>query len=106
MLPPILIRWVKPLPQHPGRLQVCFEDGTAPVLDLSHILAQAGVFEPLRGAMQEDRERFSAVEVGARGRTLEWRVGEDIIGLCADALWLMAHPEEQIDSFLKPADRR
>jgi hypothetical protein len=38
--------------------------------------------------------------VGPRGRTLEWRVGEDVIDLCADALRLMAHPEERMDSFL------
>jgi hypothetical protein len=100
------IKWVKPLPQHPGRLQVCFGDDTAAVIDLSPILAQGGVFEPLSGPLQERRERFAAVEVGPRGRTLEWRVGEDIIDLCADALWLMAHPEERIGSFLEPADRR
>jgi hypothetical protein len=46
------------------------------------------VFEPLR-----DPKRFAAVEVGPRGRTLVWHVGEDVVDLCADALWLMAHPD-------------
>jgi hypothetical protein len=94
-----MIKWVKALP-HPGRLQVCFEDGSTPTIDLSPILAQGGVFEPLSGSLQEHRERFAAVEVGPRGRTLVWRVGDDIVDLCADALWLMAHPEERIDNFL------
>jgi Protein of unknown function (DUF2442) len=94
------IKWVKPLPQLGGRLQVCFEDGSAPVIDLSPILARGGMFEPLSGPLVEHRERFAAVEVGPRGRTLVWRVGEDVVDLCADALWLMAHPEERIDSFL------
>jgi hypothetical protein len=93
------IKWVRPVSQ-PGRLQVCFEDGSAPVLDLSLILAQGGVFEPLSGPLSENRARFAAVEVGSRGRTIFWRVGEDIVDLCADALWLMAHPEERIDTFL------
>jgi hypothetical protein len=94
------IKWVKPLLPQPGRLQVCFEDDSAPVIDLSPILTQGGVFEPLSGPLQEHRERFAAVEVGPRGRTLVWRVGDDIVDLCADALWLIAHPEERIDNFL------
>jgi hypothetical protein len=94
------IKWVKAVPQHPDRLQVCFEDDTAAVIDFSPILAQGGVFEPLRGPLREQWARFAAVQVGPRGRTLEWRVGEDVIDLCADALWLMAHPEERMDSFL------
>jgi hypothetical protein len=27
-----------------------------------------------------------------------WRVGDDIVDLDADTLWLMAHPEEHSDS--------
>jgi hypothetical protein len=33
------------------------------------------------------------VEVAPDGRTIFWRIGEEIVDLCADALWLMAHPE-------------
>ena len=58
-------------------------------VDLSAILAQGGVFEPLR-----DPARFASVEIGPGGRTLLWRIGEDVVDLCADALWLMAHPED------------
>ena len=63
------------------------DDGVA-LVDLSPILAQGGVFEPLR-----DLNRFQAVQVGPRGRTLVWRVGENVVDLCADAMWLMAHPD-------------
>jgi hypothetical protein len=73
---------VKPL--EVGRLQIFFDD------DLSPILAQGGVFEPLR-----DFTQFAAVEVGPRGRTLLWHVGDDVVDLCADALWLMVHPEDR-----------
>jgi hypothetical protein len=96
------IKWVKPTPL-PGRLQVCFEDNSAPIIDLSAILTQGGVFEPLSGTLKENQARFAAVEIGPRGRTLEWRIGENIVDLCADALWLMVHPEERIDSFLPRA---
>jgi hypothetical protein len=82
------ITYAKPLDA--GRLQIFFDDDWGPVIDLSPLLAQGGVFEPLR-----DFERFAAVEVGPRGRTLLWRVGDDDVDLCADALWLMAHPEDR-----------
>jgi hypothetical protein len=55
-------------------LQIFFDDGSAPEVDLSSVQAQGGVFEPLR-----DPSRFNAVEVGPRGRTLVWRVGEDVV---------------------------
>lgn len=71
-------------------LGIHFDDGFA-LVDLSPLLAQGGVFEPLR-----DPESFAAVEVGPRGRTLLWHVGEDVVDLCADALWLMAHPDRSV----------
>jgi hypothetical protein len=70
-------------------LGIHFDDGFA-VVDLSAMLAQGGVFTPLR-----DPARFAAVEVGPRGRSIFWQVGEDVVDLCADALWLMAHPAER-----------
>jgi hypothetical protein len=79
------IRFVKPLAS--GQVQVFFDDGSNPAIDLSPILAQGGVFEPLR-----DQQQFNMVEVGPHGRTILWRVDHDIVDLCADALWLMVHP--------------
>jgi hypothetical protein len=41
---------------------------------------------------------FAQAQVGPRGRTLIWRLGkneDDVVDLCADALWRMAHPEER-----------
>jgi hypothetical protein len=70
-----------------GRMWVQFDDDLDAVIDLSPFLAQGGVFEPLR-----DFQHFAAVEVGANGRSIIWRIGEDIFDLSADTLWLMAHP--------------
>jgi len=73
----------------PPYLFIAFDDDDVTV-DLSTMLAQDGVFEPLR-----DPKRFGTAEVDARGRTVFWRINEkDVVDLCADALWLMAHPEE------------
>jgi hypothetical protein len=84
------ITFVKPLAA--GRLNLGFDDGTIVLVDLSLMLAQGGVFEPLR-----DPVRFASVEVGPRGRTLVWHVdGEDVVDLCADALWLMTHPHADL----------
>ena len=85
------ITFAKPLSA--GRLQLFFDEGSAAV-DLSPILARGGVFAPLC-----DIARFATVEVGPRGRTILWRLPtaageEEIVDLCADALWLMAHPEQ------------
>jgi hypothetical protein len=66
-------------------LGIHFDDGFA-AIDLSAMLAQGGVFAPLR-----DPARFATVEVEPGGRAIFWRVGDDVVDLCADALWLMAH---------------
>jgi hypothetical protein len=66
-------------------LGIHFDDGFA-VVDLSPVFAKGGVFQPLR-----DPAQFAQVEVGARGRTVLWRVGTDVVDLCADALWRMGH---------------
>jgi hypothetical protein len=78
------ITFVKPINPRRGTLQLFFDDASGPVIDLSPLLKQGGVFEPLR-----DPKRFAAVEVGPGGRSLVWRIGEDVI-----ALWLMAHPDD------------
>jgi hypothetical protein len=91
------ITWVKPVTG--GRLNLTFNatPNKIDLVDLSAMLAQGGVFEPLR-----DPARFATVEIGPRGRTLLWRVGEDVVDLCADALWLMAVMPEQRQ---EPGDR-
>jgi hypothetical protein len=89
---------LKPFGNGDGRLYLRFDDDDRAefhdVVDLSAMLAQGGVFEPLR-----DPARFAAVEIEPGGRAIFWRIGEgedDVVDLCADALWLMAHPEERI----------
>jgi Protein of unknown function (DUF2442) len=81
----------KPLDPRSGTLQVFFDDGWWPVVDLSSLLKQGGVFEPLC-----DPQRLAEIEVGPQGRSLVWRVGEDVIELGADALWSMAHPSSDV----------
>jgi hypothetical protein len=71
------------------------------IVDLSSMLAQGGVFQPLR-----DPNIFQSVEIGSEGRTLIWKVGEgedDVVDLCADALWLMARP---VDTDPAPASKQ
>jgi hypothetical protein len=94
---------IKPIDPRRGTLQLFFDDGSVPVVDLSALLEQGGVFEPLR-----DPKRFEAAEIGPRGRTLIWRIGkgeDDVVDLCADALWLMAHPNERSGPQVSAADR-
>jgi hypothetical protein len=65
------------------------------------MLAQGGVFQRLR-----DPNIFQSVKIGSDGRTLIWKVGDgedDVVDLCADALWLMARP---VDTNPTPASNR
>jgi Protein of unknown function (DUF2442) len=84
-----------------GRLLLRFDDDDraepTDLVDLAAMLAQGGVFEPLR-----DPNLFMAVEIGPRGRSVVWHVGENVVDLCADSLWLMAHPNA--DPAQPPAD--
>ena len=75
----------KPTAPSEFRLALTFDDGNATV-DLAPLLAQGGEFEPLR-----DWQRFASVAVGQDGRTIFWEVGDDVVDLCADSLWLQAH---------------
>jgi hypothetical protein len=68
-----------------GRLVVQFTDGHQPVIDLSQFLAPGEALAPLRYP-----ERFEAVEVGADGHTVFWRLAEEVVELSADTLWLLA----------------
>jgi hypothetical protein len=56
------------------------------MVDLSPMLAQGGVFEPLR-----DPRTFELVTIGPHRRSLVWKVGVDKadIVLSADVLWSM-----------------
>jgi hypothetical protein len=99
---------LKPFGSEDWRLYLRFDDDDRPefhdVVDLSSMVAQGGVFEPLR-----DPKIFLSVEIGPRGRTLVWRVGkgeDDVVDLCADALWLMAHPDESSAPQVSVAARR
>jgi Protein of unknown function (DUF2442) len=81
-----------------SELYVHFDDGSVALIDLSPMLAQGGVFEPLR-----DSRLFFSVEVGPRGRSLIWKIGQgedDVVDLCADSLWLMAQPDKAPSSLV------
>jgi DNA-binding protein HU-beta len=73
-----------------SRVQLVFDDGEKQAIDLEHLLKLGGVFEPLR-----DPQLFKAVEIGPHGRTILWHVDDDVVDLCADSLWLDAHPEQR-----------
>jgi hypothetical protein len=62
-----------------GRLVVQFTDGHQPVIDLSQFLAPGEALAPLRYP-----ERFEALEIGADGHTVFWRLAEEIVELSAD----------------------
>ena len=85
------INFVEPLAG--GHLNLGFdrEDDRIEIveIDLSPLLAQGGSFAPLH-----DPRLFNTVEIGPHGRTIFWRVDDEIVDLCADALWLMVHPED------------
>lgn len=74
-----------------SRLQLVFDGSETRVVDLVLLLRDGGpVFAPLRNP-----KVFKMVELGPRGRTILWHVDDDVVDLCADALWLEAHPEER-----------
>jgi hypothetical protein len=93
------IKWAKPLDA--SRVQLFFDDDpNGPVIDLAPLLAQGGVFDAVR-------QHFAAAAVTPDGRSLYWRTGEgedDVVDLCADALWLMAHPEDRAAAMTAPHD--
>ena len=64
---------------------VTWANGEKTANSFRHLIGR-GVFSALT-----DPAFFAQVQVGERGRSLEWP-GE--IGFCADALWFEAHPEE------------
>jgi hypothetical protein len=68
------------------RLRLTYDNGGTAETDLSAAIATGPVFMPLA-----DPEKFAQVFIGERGRSLEW---PNDVGLCADALWFEAHPED------------
>src|SRR5438477_12945469 len=79
-----------------GRSPDSFTLSLHDALPISLILGQGGVFERLSGPLSENRARFAAVEVGPRGRTIFWRVGEDIVDLCARTRTRLNHTDMPI----------
>lgn len=82
------------------KMWIEFDDDPKAIVDLAETFAVGGVFDALR-----DRKRFATVEVADDGRSILWRTGpavEDIVDLCADALWLMAHPEDRAEAMAPP----
>jgi hypothetical protein len=82
------------------KLWIEFDDDPKAIIDLTETFAVGGVFEALR-----DRKRFATVRVADDGRSIFWRTGpgfDDIVDLCADALWLMAHPEDRAAALAPP----
>jgi hypothetical protein len=68
-------------------------------VDLTEIFAQGGVFKTVQNPAD--------IEVTPDGDTLFWRTGPgeaDIVDLCSDALWLLAHPEDRAAA-VSPAPR-
>ena len=70
------------------QLRVAFADGTAGVVDLSHLLGRGPIFEPLR-----DADYFARVRVDPEGGTIVWPNGADV---APETLYAAAqeHPAE------------
>ncbi|MCP9496575.1 MAG: DUF2442 domain-containing protein [Pyrinomonadaceae bacterium MAG19_C2-C3] len=67
------------------KLSVTFADGSETIHECAPIIEkEGGAFRALA-----DEQLFRTVEVGARGRFIQW-AGVNV-DLCADALWLEAH---------------
>jgi hypothetical protein len=62
----ISITEVEPLEGH--SIRVTFSDRSVKEIDLSELLAEGGVFAPIR----DDREVFERVSVNPETRTVEW----------------------------------
>ncbi len=84
----MLLRQIVEARTEPGyRVRLTYAGGATIVVDLTHFVRQGGVFAPLA-----DPAFFARVSVAPRGRAICWPGDVD---LCADALWLQAHPEAQ-----------
>ena len=82
----------EPLPGY--RLRLCYADGVAGIIDLSHLVGK-GVFQ-----LWNDPEAFARVSIGTGGE-LVW---SDEVDLCADALYLEVTgkpPDEAFPSLRK-----
>ncbi len=82
------------------KMWIEFDDDPKAIVDLAETFAVGGVFVALH-----DRSRFATVRVADDGRSILWQTGpavEDVVDLCADALWLMAHPEDSAEAMAPP----
>jgi hypothetical protein len=64
---------------------ITWANGETTVNSFSRLIGK-GVFAAL-----QDSVFFAKVQIGERGRSLEW---PNEIDLCADALWFQVHPED------------
>ena len=62
---------VKPLEEY--QLQLCFEDGTEGIVDISKTVQFTGVFAPL-----QNRAYFSQMQVNLEIGTINWSNGADL----------------------------
>jgi Protein of unknown function (DUF2442) len=82
------------------KMWIEFDDDPKAIVDLAETFAVGGVL----GALY-DGKQFAQVQVADDGRSIFWRTGpgvDDIVDLCADALWLMAHPEDRAEALAPP----
>ena len=75
---------------------VTWANGEQTVNRFDHLVGK-GVFAPLA-----DPTVFLQVQIGERGRSLEWP-GE--LDFCADALWFEAHPADAPQQTQRPVDQ-
>ena len=82
------------------KMWIEFDDDPKAVVDLAETSPWAACLT--RCAIASGLRRSRSPMMGAR---LLWRTGpavEDIVDLCADALWLMAHPEDRAKAMAAP----
>ncbi|OGU17703.1 MAG: hypothetical protein A2X61_04345 [Ignavibacteria bacterium GWB2_35_12] len=77
-----IITKVKPL--NDFRVKIEFNDGSSYILDITPYFKPDSIFNNLK-----DKNTFEKVEIRDDGRSL---VFPEEIDLCADSLWLKAHP--------------
>lgn len=77
-------------------VEVTWANGERTVNHFDHLVGK-GVF-----ALLADPAVFIRVQIGQRGRSLEWP-GE--LDFCADALWFEAHPADAPQQTQRPVDQ-
>jgi hypothetical protein len=90
------IRAVRARPH--SRIEVQWDFGPTMLIDMREAVASGGVFEALK-----DQDLFATVQLGDRGRSIEWRDPTSptviLADYCADALLELADRQRAISSF-------